>query len=211
MKHIVLILDNKAKTNESHLSKFWDLEILGITPDELCDKPFIDPVKLNEKGRYEVSLPFKEKHPLIYDNYNLCEKRLMKLYSSLKENPELLKQYDDIVTVQKELSIVEEVKGPGVKGDVHYLPHRSVIKDDKTTTKVRIVSGASSKETGPNSNECLHKGPQTTPLVFDFLLRFRTFKILIVADIKKAFLQITINEKDRDFLCFLWFDKVFSE
>ena len=123
--HVVLILDNKAEINESYLSRFWDLETLVMTPDELWDEPLIDPVKLNEKGRYEASLPFKEKHPLICDNYNLREKRLMKLYSSLKGNPKLLKQYDDIVTAQKELGIVEEVKSPGVKGEVHYLPHHS--------------------------------------------------------------------------------------
>ena len=150
--HVVLMLDNKAKTNEFHLSKFGDLETLGITPDELCDEPLIDPIKLNEKGRYEASLPFKEKHPLIYDNYNLCEKRLMKLYSSLKGNPELLKHYDDIVTAKKELGIVEEVKSPGVKGEVHYLPHHSVIREDKTTAKVSIVFDASSRETGPSLN-----------------------------------------------------------
>ena len=187
------------------------METLGITQGKLCDEPLIDPVKLNEKGRYEASLPFKEKHPLIYDNYDLCEKRLMKLYSSLKENPELLKQYNDIVTAQKELGIVEEFKSPGVKGEVHYLPHHSVIRDDKTTTKIRIVFDAPSKETGPSLNECLHKGPQTTLLIFDILLRFHTFKIAFVADIEKAFLQIVINEKDRDFLRFLWFDNVFSE
>ena len=39
-----------------------------MTPDKLCDEPLIDPVKLNKKGRYEPSLPFKEKNPLIYDN-----------------------------------------------------------------------------------------------------------------------------------------------
>ena len=66
--NVVLMLDNKAKTIESHLSKFWDLETLGMTPDKLCDEPLIDPVKLNKKGRYEPSLPFKEKNPLIYDN-----------------------------------------------------------------------------------------------------------------------------------------------
>ena len=62
--HVVLMLVDKAKTNESHSSKFWDLETLGITPDELCDEPLIDPVKLNEKGRYEASLLFKEKFNL---------------------------------------------------------------------------------------------------------------------------------------------------
>ena len=115
------------------------------------------------------------------------------------------------MTAQKELGIVEEVKSPGVKGEVYCLPHHSVIRDDKTMTKVRIVFDASSKETGPSLNECLHKGPQTTPLIFDILLRFRTFKIALVADIEKAFLQSTINEKDRDFLCFLRFDNAFSE
>ena len=59
--HVVLMLDNKGKTNESHLSKFWDLETLEITPDELCDEPFVDPIKLNEKSRYEASVRFKEK------------------------------------------------------------------------------------------------------------------------------------------------------
>ena len=47
--------------------------------------------------------------------------------------------------------------------------------------------------------------------MFDILLRFRTFKTALVADIEKAFLQIAINEHDRDFLRFLWFDDVFSE
>ena len=60
-------------------------------------------------------------------------------------------------------------------------------------------------------NEYLHKGPQTTPLIFDILLRFRTFNIALAPDIEKAFLQIAINETDRDFLRFLWFDNVFSE
>ena len=93
----------------------------------------------------------------------------MKLYSSLKGNPELLKQYDGIVTTQKELGIVEEVKSPGVKGEVYYLPHHAVVRDDKTTTKIRIVFDESSKETGPSLDECLHKGPQTTPLIYDIL------------------------------------------
>ena len=205
------MLGNKAKTDESHLSKFWVLATLGITPDKLSDEPLIDPVKLDEKDRYEASLPFKEKHPLIFDNYNLCEKRLMKLCSSLKGNPELLKQYNSTVTAQKELGIVKEVKSPGIKGEVYYLPRHSVIREDKTTTKVRIVFDASSKESGPSLNECLYKDAQTTPLISDILLRFRTFKISLAENIEKTFPQIDINEKDRDFLRSLWFDNVFRE
>ena len=46
------------------------------------------------------------------------------------------------------------------------------------------------------------------PLLFDTLTRFRSHPIAITADIEKAFLQIDINEKDRDVLHFLWYDDV---
>ena len=62
----------------------------------------------------------------------------MKLCSSLKGNPELLKQYDGIVSTQKELGVAEEVKSPGVKGEIYYLPHYSVVRDDKTTTIIYV-------------------------------------------------------------------------
>ena len=52
-------------------------------------------------------------------------------------------------------------------------------------------------------NTCLYKSPQITPLVFDILIRFRSFTIALTSDIEKAFLQSIINENDRDYLRFL--------
>ena len=43
----------------------------------------------------------------------------MKFYSNLKGNLELLNPCNNIVIVQKESSIVEEVKSPSLKGKVH--------------------------------------------------------------------------------------------
>ena len=42
----------------------------------------------------------------------------------------------------------------------------------------------------------------------DIILRFRTHRIALIADIEKAFLQFSIEEGDRDALRFLWFDDV---
>ena len=41
-----------------------------------------------------------------------------------------------------------------------------------------------------------------------FVLRFRMGKIGIVADIKQAFLQIFVDDNDRDLIRFLWFENV---
>ncbi|XP_057312293.1 uncharacterized protein LOC130653800 [Hydractinia symbiolongicarpus] len=85
--------------------------------------------------------------------------------------------------------------------------------DDKSTTKMRIVFDASAKinHESPCLNDILYKGPQLTPQLYVVLLRFRSYPIVLIADIEKAFLQIAIKETDRNFLRFLWFDDILAE
>lgn len=60
-------------------------------------------------------------------------------------------------------------------------------------------------------NECLYKGPKFQQLILDLLIRFRAYKVALIADVEKAFLMIAIDEKDRDVLRFLWIDDVTKE
>ena len=136
----------------------------------------------------------------------------MSLYKTLKNDPGLLETYDEIFKEQLSLGIIERIDTPNSKpGQVHYLPHHPVIRSDKETTEVRAVFDASAKVKGnPRPNDCLHKGPQFTPLIFDILLRFRCYVVALTADTEKAFLQIGIVEPDIEFLRFLWFDDIFA-
>ena len=86
-----------------------------------------------------------------------------------------------------------------------------MVRENDDTTKVRIVFDTLAKTCGPSLNDCFYKYAQLTPLLFDILLRFRTFLIALTSDIEKAFLHISINEQDRDFLRFLWCDDVFAD
>ncbi|XP_057662513.1 uncharacterized protein LOC130897595 [Diorhabda carinulata] len=133
----------------------------------------------------------------------------MRLESTLAKlrNGHLVKEYEAVFQEWLKDEIIEEVQLD--KWDFgHYLPHRAVVKE-ASTTRIRPVFDASSKEKGkPSLNMCLEKGESYVELIPSILLRFRLNAIGVIPDIGKAFLQISVSEKDRDSLRFLWKDEV---
>ena len=77
---------------------------------------------------------------------------------------------------------------------IHYLPHHCVVREDKSTTKLRIVYNASARENGPTLNDCLHTGPPLTSDILGILIRFRLQPIALVADTEKVFLIIAVKK-----------------
>ena len=100
--------------------------------------------------------PWKQETPSLPENRELAFGRLKSLVSKMKNNPELVKQYDDIIQDQLRFGIIEKVKPLYADGFKHYLPHHAVINLSKTTTKVRVVYDASAKDKKDNKslNEC---------------------------------------------------------
>ena len=77
----------------------------------------------------------------------------------------------------------------------HYTPHHAVIREDKATTKLRVVldGAARSSKFDFSINDCLSKGPNLLVSLFAILLRFRLFQVTVLADIEKAFLQVCVH------------------
>ena len=96
---------------------------------------------------------------------------------------------------------------------MHYLPHHGVIRKTALTTKLRVVFDASSKANSkvPSLNDCIYVGPPLTPAILDILLRFRAKKIGLVADIQQAILNISVDERHRDYLRFLWVNNIYDK
>ena len=195
------------------LKKFWETEAIGIVEREDIDQEiFPEQVRYDFIGRrYTVSLPWKIYRPHS-NNYGFCISRLHQLMSRLKRDQALLTEYNKILETQLEEGIIEAVPTTEMNSqeEVYYLPHHGVVRTDKDTTKLRIVLDASARA-GPHHyslNECLEKGPNLTPLIFDVLVKFRGNIIGITADIEKAFHQIIIAEKDQNMLRMLWFNDV---
>ena len=196
---------------DKQVETFWDLEAVRILNDEKSVYELsAEKIEfINE--RYQVDLPVKEEHPLLKDNFSCCVKRLRVLKNNLMKTPALSESYDKIIKKQIQEGIVESVdnsKGSPDIGSITYVPHRPVVKEDKSTTKVRIVYDCSAKAGEWSLNECLFKGSCLTPLIFDSFLRFRLHDVALIADIESAYLQIAVNPKQRDLLRFLWFRNV---
>ena len=96
--------------------------------------------------------------------------------------------------------------GPSEEQDTFYLPHHAVSKGKRGDTKWRIVFDASSHEKGaPSLNDTLEMGPNLLPEILAILLRFRLNPVALVGDIHQAFLQLQLDEKDRDLTRFFWY------
>ena len=146
---------------------------------------------------------------MLPDNHTGSVKRLSSLISRLKTNPNLLQEHDNIMHDQKKSGVVEPANYVLVPvRNVHYLPHRDVVREDENTTKVRVVYDVSAKGLGTSLNDCLHTGPSLNTLIFDILIRFRVHKVAMIADVEKAFLNVAISSEHRDYLRFFWIDDI---
>ena len=208
-----------ARNDEPELSKslrqFWETESLGIQEEEEFKEAFSPDIKFNDsEGRYEVTLPWKTDYIPKSSGYAMCTKRLRQLHSRLKSDTPLLREYDTIIKEQEKMGIIEPVvDNNDVLEPGHFLPHHAVVRKDKETTKVRVVFDGSAKSSKEDLslNDCLERGPNLVPHLFDTIVKFRGYPVGLIADIEKAFHQILISPDDRKMLRFLWFDDIFQD
>ena len=101
----------------------------------------------------------------------------------MKSNPQLVDKYNAIIQNQLQLGIIEKVTSNEKDTTRHYIPHRTVINQDKVFTNVKVVYNTSAKiNKGRKSlNECLYPGPTMLKYLTGILLRFRPNTIAIIA------------------------------
>ncbi|GFX81511.1 integrase catalytic domain-containing protein [Trichonephila clavipes] len=200
------------------VSSLWDLEMLGIRDtieqnsreekEKAVMSHFLETVRQKEDGRYEVHMPWKVDWAFLTDNYELCLKRLESTTRKL-EKIGFREKYHEVFREWLAEGVIEEVPGKELPVRTHYLPHRPVIKETSATSsmKIRPVFDASAKiNNHPSLNDCLETGNNLIESVPAILARFRLKPIGVISDIRRAFLQISLHGKDRDFVRFLWYD-----
>ncbi|UYV69496.1 hypothetical protein LAZ67_6003799 [Cordylochernes scorpioides] len=192
----------------------WDLETIGIKDprenltkleeDKIVHQHFLNTVHQQEDGRFCVGLPWLGNQEGIPSNRHIAERRLFNTTRKLRAKC-IFSEYDRVFQEWLAEGVIEKVSPEDLNRNCHYLPHHPVVKANSSTTKIRPVFDASCKDKGNLSlNDCLASGPNVIEQIPAILLKFREKAIGVIADIRKAFLQIEVKEEDRDYLRFLW-------
>ena len=115
------------------------------------------------------------------------KKRLLCLKKTLEEarSCETLQKSDECECsegLRTEVGTNEAEDGPSC-----YLPHFLVIREDRETTKVRIVFDSAARRNGVSLNDAMFTGPKLQRDVLEILLRFILGPVALEAEIKEMF------------------------
>ena len=77
----------------------------------------------------------------------------------MEKNTELKKVHEEIFINYKEKNYLAEVSNQGKQDTKEILLHFPIVKQDKETTKVRIVLNAAVKQNGITLNDTIFTGP----------------------------------------------------
>ena len=119
------------------------MDSLGVNNEREFSNEFEQNLQFDGE-HYVVKLPIKP-HEYLPKNHEDSVNRLKSLTSKLQKNTSLFTEYDKAIKNYIKEGIAETVQTHGAPAEVYYLPHRAVVRENKDTTKVRIVFDASSK------------------------------------------------------------------
>ncbi|XP_033241627.1 uncharacterized protein [Drosophila pseudoobscura] len=198
--------------------RFWEVEnchgpATEATKEEIaCEEHFKKHCGRLPSGEYCVQLPLKLSDSLLGDSYQQAYRRFLNLERKLVRKPLLKAQYAAFIKEYVDLNHMSPVKSDALKQCKFFLPHHCVLREDKTTTKLRVVfDGSACTSTGYSLNDILMSGPTIQPKLVTTLLRFRTFRIALTGDICKMYRCVRVSPQDSFLQCILWRDSPLEE
>ncbi|XP_028411676.1 uncharacterized protein LOC114534432 [Dendronephthya gigantea] len=159
--------------------QLYSLDVLGVEDCGENDQmqvlaEFRENITRQDDGRYKVSIPWIPGSKLTTTNEQQSRRRLSNVKKKFAKYENLKQEYEKIIEDQLASGVIEKAPDEPSGERVYYMPHKPVVRQDASTTKVRMVFDASSK---PHP---------------------------LASNIQKAFLQIAIKEEDRGAFRFLF-------
>lgn len=197
---------------QNQLMRFWQLEEVSpkstqyFPEEKLCEEHFIQNTTRLENGRFCVRIPFKKTPNVLGGSLNRAKHCFMSLERRIKSKPLYNKMYVEFMSEYLLLGHMTECRQI-IPENNHFIPHHGVLREDSSTTKLRVVFNASSPTTsGTSFNDIQMVGPTVQDDLLSILLRFRQHKYILAADVEKMYRQIALHPADRRWQQIVWRD-----
>lgn len=203
----VAVSDNQV---DEQLKKFWEIEEVSsekefIDEEIQCEEYYNKTTMRNADGSYTVSIPFKYPKPDLGESKSRAMCRLFQLEKRFFKDDNLRTKYIQFMDEYKNLGHMSIVPKQEEYNTKYYIPHQAVLKETQTDVKIRVVFDASCKSSKFISlNDVMCTGPRLQQDLFDIVLRWRKYPVVISADIEKMYRQIKISAEDKLYHRILW-------
>lgn len=195
---------------DKQLAKFWEIEEVSqskslTVEEELCEQHFVNNTTRNADGTYTVRIPFIKENVTLGNSRRRATARLLQLEKRLQKDEKLKEDYSNFMNEYLTLGHMREVPHYQQNNESYYIPHQPIIKEESTTTKLRVVYDASCKtDHNISLNDSMYAGPKLQRDLSQILLRWRKHKYVIKGDVEKMYRQIRIHPHDQQFQRILW-------
>ena len=210
------LVDNRISEEVQAMKAMTDMELIGVKTSEANllshdERMAVQKAEesLKKKGtRYQVAVPWREKEPQLTSNYEAALHRLVRLENALRRRgADLTASYHEILEdyVRKGYMTKLPAEQRSNSGEKEwFLPHFPVVREDRTSTKVRIVYDAAAQFRGMSLNSQLLPGPSLYSDLIETLIGFRQHPVALVGDVREMFLQVELAAEDQKFHRVLW-------
>ena len=194
---------------DQRLQRFWELDEMTTIESSMSteDSRLLEESKekiTREHNRYSITIPWNDIREQLQFYPEMARQRLFTLCTRLRKDEQLAKEYEEIINDYQKKDYIRKVPEAEYEQTNWLLPHFPVIRQNKETTKVRIVFDAAAKIQGRCLNDAIKCGPKLQGDLVKILLRFRRSSVAMVCDISEMYLQIQVRKEDRSWLRFLW-------
>lgn len=199
------------------LKKFWEAEMVPeiksevISKQDSCEAEFRHSVQIID-SKFQVSLPLEQ--PIdqlnLGNTFAIAAKTLNCIEKRLAKDEQLYKRYNDFLFQFVELGHAKVLPlTSSNKNKFYFMQHLPVIKEDRRTTKLRVVFNGNTRagKQYNSLNDVLLNGPTIQKDLFDILILFRAHKFVMVADIQHMYRAVLIDPKFHHLQNILWRNK----
>ena len=209
---------------------FWESDNLGVLPPRKCSKckqcalkgdcsetHYLHTIKEENElqlirdnikivdGEVHVVYPFIKDPSCLQNNRHTVVKVATRLWNGLKKDGLLDKYHEEMKKYMNRGTFVKlsQEEMNMYEGPHQYITHHGVLSGS-LTTPLRVVTNSSFDNNGHTLNSCLPKGPNSLNCMFKITIRFRSYEVVFVFDMSKAYNTMRTGLVEKHLRRFVW-------